>query len=170
MESRLEWVEMHDHLKGIECCSEYGALLLVWKTKLSWVSHDLIEGACQFYSMSSVDGIKGKHQPCWSVLNGVSLGFPFSSTTARTQHPESMTSNCPDGCLCRLALNHLLSSSVLYVIWWNHSCSQIKPTMPSWALSGPQLWLLRMPHFSFLWKWLPITNCTANLSKQGGSS
>lgn len=29
MESRLEWVEMHDHLKGIECCSEYGALLLV---------------------------------------------------------------------------------------------------------------------------------------------
>lgn len=31
MESRLEWVEMHDHLKGIECCSEYGALLLVRK-------------------------------------------------------------------------------------------------------------------------------------------
>lgn len=43
MESGTGWVEMCDNPKGMKCCSEW-AVLLVGRTKASWISYPLTEG------------------------------------------------------------------------------------------------------------------------------
>lgn len=43
MESGTGWVEMCDNPKEMKCCSEW-AVLLVGRTKASWISYPLTEG------------------------------------------------------------------------------------------------------------------------------
>lgn len=163
------WVEMCDNLKGEKCYSEYW-VLLIGKTKESWISHPLTEGFwVSFMAVSA--RIKGRNQSCWRVLKDVIPGFPFRFNAVRTQSPERMTSDSVSVCIFvgwHINFFELLCASFNHDE--NHSPLKLKWLQSHVLYRGSQPWLLRIPYYSFLWKWLPITNLAVNLAKQTGSS